>query len=128
MSAIFPKNGKMRQLDRRPEPDEPVTDKDVQDPKYLARLLFRMLQELARLKRRWWPKHFDYEEQEVDATGTTKHRFVHGLNQRVRWWPVEWKDATGGPQLVQHVDTDDHTLVLVSYTAGTLTLRVEEAG
>ena len=46
----------------------------------------------------------------------------------MRWCPVGWKDASGGYDLVEHDDTDDNTLVLVSREAGTLTLRVEEAG
>lgn len=127
MSAIVPAHGDIRQLDRHAEPDEQVTPADVQDPERVSRLLMRILRDLAALKRRWWPLRVDVEDREVDATGTTKYRYPHGFGGRVRWWVVGWSGAAG-PQLAEHDDTDDMTLVLVSYVAGTVTLRIEEAG
>ena len=128
MSAVIKTDGKLRQLDKAAEPPDQVTEEQVQDPKRLSRLLMSMLRDVVTLKRRWWPTFIDFEDVAVDGTGTTKYRFAHRLGKRVRWWPVDWKGATAGPRLVRHADSDDRTLVLVSYTAGTVTLRTEEAG
>lgn len=127
MSAIVA-SGQTRQLDRQAEPDEQVTPEYVADQERMARLLMRILRDLALMKRRFWPRRADHEDRVVDGTGTTKYRFPHGYNGRIRWFPVDWSGATAGPRLVRHADTDNNTLVLVSYTAGTVTLRVEEAG
>jgi hypothetical protein len=128
MSAVIKTDGKLRQLDKTAEPPDQVTEEQVQDSKRLSRLLMSMLRDVVTLKRRWWPTFIDFEDVTVDGTGTTKYRFAHRLGKRVRWWPVDWTGATAGPRLVRHTDSDDRTLVLVSYTAGTLTLRTEEAG
>lgn len=127
MSAVIKSDGKLRQLDRAAQPPEQVTEEQVKDPERLSRLLMTMLRDLVTLKRRWWPQFIDFEDTAVDGAGTTKYRFAHRMGKRVRWWPVDWTGATAGPRLVRHTDTDKDTLVLVSYTAGTLTLRVEEA-
>ena len=127
MSAIVPAVGDVRQLDGPSEPDEQVLPADVQDGERMSRLMMRVLRDLAGLRRRWWPMRIDVEDRAVDGTGATKYRFPHGLGGRVRWWPVQW--AGSGPcALSQHADTDDKTLVLVSYEAGTVTLRIEAAG
>lgn len=128
MSTVYPKNGKARQLDQLAQPDEQVTEEQVQDPRRLSRLLMSLVRDVARAKRRWWPRFVEHEDRTVDATGTTLHRFAHRLDSRVRWWPVDWTGATAGPRLVRHSSSDKDTLVLVSYTSGTLTLRIEEAG
>jgi hypothetical protein len=118
----------VRQLDRPAEPDEQVTPDDAKDSERVARMLMRLLKDVSTLRRSWAPRFVDHEDRVVDATGTTTYRFPHGFGGRVRWWPVDWKDASAGPQLERHSDTDSNTLVLVSYAAGTLTLRIEEAG
>ncbi len=128
MRAIVTSDGKTRQLDRQAEPEEQVTPEQVQDPERLARGLMGMLRELAKLRRRFHPRRIDFEDRAVDATGTTKYRFPHTFGGRVRWSVVGWKSASAGPQLVEHSDTSSTMLVLVSYVAGTATVRVEEAG
>lgn len=128
MSAVVPVRGNPRLLDRPAEPDERVTPEDVQDAPKLARLLMRILKELALLRRRWWPRKVDHEDRTVDGTGTTKYRFPHGFGGRVRWWPVDWSGAASVPGLMRHADSDANTLVLVSWIAGTVTVRIEEAG
>lgn len=128
MSAIIPANGPIRQVDLAGEPLEQITPEQVTDEQRLARLLMDVLRQQADLSRRFWPQFIDFEDVAVDATGATVYRFAHGLGGRVRWWPVDWSGATAGPRLVRHANTDDNTLCLVSYTAGTLTLRVEVAG
>lgn len=128
MSANIPNGGQPRQLDRQAEPDEQVTEDQVQDPPRLARLLMAILRELALLKRRFWPRRIDHEDREVDATGTTLFRFHHGFGGRVRWWVVDWDASSGAPALRKDSSSDNNTLVLVSDVEGTMTLRIEEAG
>lgn len=127
MSAVFA-SGKVRQLDKLSRPDDQITEEQVKDPERLSRMMQDILRNIAKLQRRWSPRFAEHEDVQVDGTGTTKYRFAHRFGKRVRWWPVDWADATGGAQLVEHSDTDENTLVLVSYEAGTVTLRIEEAG
>lgn len=132
LSAVIPNVGPVRQLDGRAQPDEQVTEEQAKDPARIARLLMTILRDVATLKRRFWPRRVDHEDRSVDGSGTTLYRFPHNFGGRVRWWPVDWSGAASGPLLVRYDDSDDgtnnDTLVLVSYEAGTLTLRIEEAG
>lgn len=128
MSAVVPLGAKVRQLDRTPEPDEQVTPEQMTDTSRLARLLMRILRDVARLKRRWWPEYIDHRDRVVDGTGTTVYRFPHGFGGRVNWWPIDWTDGAAGPSLVRDASSDENTLVLVSHVAGTVTIRVEAAG
>ena len=106
-------------------PDEVVTEADVQEPPKLARLVLRLLKDVAQLKRAWTPDRVDFEDRVVDGTGVTLYRFEHGLGGRVRWWVV---DSTGPHDLVRDASSDNNTLVLYSYGATTVTIRVERAG
>ena len=128
MSAIIPRSGPVRQLDRKAEPDEQVTTEQAKDPERVSRLLMRILRDLAQLKRRWAPRRIDFEDRTVDATGTTLHQFTHNFAGRVRWWAVDWQASSGAPSLRRHVSSNENTLVLVSSVSGTATIRVEEAG
>ena len=127
MSANVPLNGSPRQLDRRPEPPTQVTEEQAADAGRLARLLMTLLRDTALLRRRWMPHRLDYEDRAVDDTGTTKYRFTHLFGARVRWWVVDW-DGAASPALTKDADTTDDVLVLTSTSAGTMTLRIEEAG
>lgn len=135
-SAIVPRApGKIRQLDTKREPDELITSDQLEDKPRVARWLTQILRDLETLKRRWAPRRIDHEDVEVDATGgdgidATKFRFAHGFVGRVRWWIVDWQ-GSAAPFLVRHdgIDgTDKNTLVLRSYVAGTVSIRIEEAG
>jgi hypothetical protein len=117
----------VQQLDKLPEPDEVITPEDVQDVDRVARLFARILRDIARLTRAWKPRRVDYEDRSVDSTGTTKYRLEHRFGGRVRWWPVGWSGAAA-PALSEHADSDTNTLVLTSTSAGTVTIRIEEAG
>lgn len=130
MSAVVPKNGPTRQLDRAAEPDEIVTDDEAKDPPRLARRIMIALRDIATLKRRWWPREIYFEDRAVDATASTKYRFPHGFGGRVRYACVDWVATGAGTSycLEKHADTDENTLVLISGSAGTITLRVWEAG
>ena len=126
VSAVVSSSGGVRQLDLRPEPEEQITEEQAKDPARLARVLMKIIRDLSGMRRRWWPRYVDHEDLVVDGTGTTKYRLPHEFGGRVRWWPVDWSDSAAGPRLKRHADTDSNTLVLVSYTAGTVTVRVEE--
>ncbi len=127
MAAIVPRTGPTRQLDRAAPQTDRITPDDVGDSKLLARLLNDIRADVAGLLRRWAPQRVDFEDVAVDSSGTTKYRLAHGLNGRVRWWAIDWS-GSAGPALSKDSDTDSNTLVLVSHTAGTVTIRVEAAG
>ena len=127
-SANVKSDGTVVQLDARPEPDENVTDKAVEDPKVLARFILRLFREVSTLRRRWKPRRLDFEDVLVDATGLVLYRFAHNFGGRVRWYPVGFREGASGPSLVEDSSTTDNVLVLSSYSDGYLTLRVEEAG
>ncbi len=129
MTARLTRSDEVVQLDRPAEPPENVTEEDVQDAGKVARLLMRLLRDVTGLKRRFWPRAIDFEDRDVDDTGTTKYRFTHNFGGRVRWWVVDAVDTSGGPAyLARHADTDNDTLVLVSFALSRVTIRVEEAG
>ena len=128
-SAKIAADNAVTQLDRAPQPDELVTEKDVTEPYKLARLLGRVLKDIASLRRRWVPRRIDFEDRTVEtggATVTLHHNFVG----RVRWYVIGWQsNGTDPPTLIEDTsNTDTRALVLESYVAGTATIRVEEAG
>lgn len=128
MSAIVSiLTGKVRQLDRRAEPDEVLTAKDAADTERLARLLVRIMSDVASLRRRFVPKRIDFEDLTVDATGTAKFRLEHRFGGAVRFWVIGW-DGAAAHNVRQHADTTKDVLVLTSTSAGKATVRVEEAG
>ncbi len=128
MSANFPLRGPVKQLDRRAEPEEQITEDQATEPPRVARLLMSLLRDVATLKRRWWPRRLDFEDRAVDSTGTTLYRFEHRLGGRVRWWVVDWQSSVGSPWLNRDATTSNDVLVLVSLVSGTATIRIEEAG
>jgi len=129
MAARIAADGKVTQLDGRAAPAEVVTEADVQDPAKLARLLGRMLSDEAALRRRFAPARLDFEDIPVLVTGDIV-QFHHNFGGRARWWVVGWQCATNvAPILREDVTlTTTDTLVLRSYVAGTVTLRLEAAG
>jgi hypothetical protein len=128
VSASVYRDGKVVQLDRPAMPDEVVTESDVQEPPKLARLLGRLLRDVAGLLRRWEPKRIDFEDIACVAGETI--RLEHGLGGRVRWWQVEWTGTGVGTfgGFEQTSATDNDTLVLLVVDNGTATVRVELAG
>lgn len=121
--------GAVKQLDGKAEPDQQVTEADVQDAPKLARLLTSLLKDVATLRRRFRPRRVDFENITCSAGGVTfplQHRF----GGKVRWWVVEWQitGGSGAPILQTWTGTDSNTLVLWSDKAGIATIRVEESG
>ena len=128
MSARIDFAGRAYRLERPAEPDERVTEDDVKDAGKLARLLLRMLKDVGVLKRRFWPRRIDFEDQAVSTAGALV-TLTHGFGGRVRWYLVDWESSgTSAPVLKRDSATDNNSLVLASYVAGTATIRVEEAG
>lgn len=132
MSAIVPAYGPIRQLDKRVEPDEQITEDQAGDVSRLARLLTRILRDVAELKRRWFPRRIDYEG--IVSTGSSgapqTKQFAHGFGGQVRWWVIDC-DGVGSVTLplVMRTNTDDkNTLTLAFYFPGNFAIRVEEAG
>lgn len=126
-AAIVPSSGPVRQLDNGLDPEEVIRPDQVGDANIVARILGRILRDIAKLKRAWNPSRIDFEDFVVDATGTKVFRFEHKFGARVRFWPVDWVGA-GAPVLLRDSSSDLNTLAVVSKVAGTLTLRVEVAG
>lgn len=122
------RTGTMRRLDRRAESDEAVKAEDAADAPKLARLLTRILAELAAASRRFAPRRATFVSLDVDDTGATKYRLPHHFGGAAAWSVVGWRDASAGHGLVEDSSSDSNTLVLVSYVAGTADILVEERG
>jgi len=116
-------SGKSRQLDGRGASEETITEPDASDVSKLAKLLTRIVRELAALRARFYPRRTDFED--VDMGAGVPRKFVHRFGARVRWWVV---DTNNTAVIVKTTDTDADTLVLTSTFACRITLRVEEAG
>lgn len=132
MSAIVPAHGPIRQLDTRPEPDEQITEDQAGDVSRLARLLTRLLRDVAELRRRWFPRRIDYEGiVSVGSSGTPEtHQFPHSFGGQVRWWIVDC-DGVGSvtlPLVMRTNTSDKNTLSLAFYFPGNFAIRIEESG
>jgi hypothetical protein len=58
-------------------------------------------------------------------------KLQHNFNGRVRWWLVDYQIIGGAAAPIIQTDsanTDANTLVLLTYTTGLASFRVEEAG
>ncbi len=128
-AARFSGDGKVTQLDARAGAREVVTESDVQDPSKLAKLLTRILADVASLTRAWRPARLDFEDVAVSTAGAAVP-LQHNMNGRVRWWVVGWQCTTNVAPILREdtTNTTASTLVLLSYVAGTATIRVEAAG
>ncbi len=127
MSVNINESGVVKRLDRDVEPPMPLTPSDVTEPETLVRVLRGLIRDVGVLVRRWSPRHIDYERREVLGDGTTMYRFEHRFGGSARYWVVSWSGAAA-PNLCEHATSDDNTLVLTSTSAGTATIRVEQAG
>lgn len=134
MSVNIDASGNKRRLDRPAEPDENLSESDLESPSKVVQLFLRLLRDVATLRRRWWPRRIDLEDRVVGNLGNAEPiRFPHGLDGRVRWWVVDWLPAvTGNTYILERAEgqglSDNNTLVLYSSEEGEITLRIEEAG
>lgn len=128
MSAVVPKNGRARQLERPAQPDEQLTEADVADASKLTRALMRILKDVASLMRRWWPETIEYEDISCGAGGA-RLQFPHNFGGAARYVVRSWHSpAAPSPSLQIDASSDGRTLVLRSYTAGTATIQVVQGG
>lgn len=129
MSARVDSAGVVTQLGPKLEPDEVVTETDVQDAPKLSRLLGRVLRDIAELRRRWVPRSMDFEDITVGASGAVV-RLQHNFGGRVRWWIVDHQviGAATAPILQKSTASTNDELVLLSYDTALVSIRVEEAG
>lgn len=132
MSAVVEPDGTVRQLDRRPEPDENVTEQSVTSPGLLAKFLLRLFREVSRLKRRWAPKYLDFRGIVSGGTAMTPAlvSLDHNFGAPVVWWIVRVQGlGTGSLKFAEELDTStDNRLELSVNFEATLTIRVQEAG
>ncbi len=122
--------GRVTPLGAKLAPDSVVTEQDVQDPSKLARMVGQALGGITMFLSRWYPRRIDFEDVTVGGAGALT-TLEHGFGGRVRWWVVDWVDSGGGGTaftLNTHASTTSNTLVLISFTLGLATIRVEEAG
>lgn len=130
-AAKIDSSGKVTQLDARAGADEVVTEEDVQEPAKLSKMLARLLANVAALRRARVSARVDFEDVVVPSTGATAPvRLQHNMVGRVRWWVVGWQCSTNVAPILREdtANTTASTLVLLSYVAGTATIRVEAAG
>ncbi len=132
MSANVTADGVVRQLDRRPEPDENLTESNVTDPRLLTRFLLRLFRDVSTLKRRWAPARIDFRD--VVSTGTamapTAVSLTHSFGAPVVYWIVRTTNlGAGSLKIAEELSTStDNRLDLNLYITGTMTIRVEESG
>ncbi len=128
-AARIAADGTVTRLDGRADAEEIITDDDVKEPAKLTRLLSRILSNVAALKRVSAPRRLDFEDVVVSTAGASVP-LQHNLNGRVRWSVVDWECATNVAPILRKdaTNTTASTLVLLSYVAGTATIRVEAAG
>jgi hypothetical protein len=126
--------GAVARLDRVHGIPAPLTERDVQDPTVLVRVLVGLLRDVARLLGLWRPRRVDFTN--IVSAGTAmapeRVRLVHKLNGDVRWWPVDvlGPGSATVPMIIRDETTvdDRNTLTLDIYYAATFAIRVEEAG
>lgn len=128
MAVRIDASGKVYQLDRAAEPDEVVSAEDAQDAGKLARLLMRLLKDVADIKRRFFPRRITFANRVVTSGDTL--RLHHKFGVAVEYWPVKWRPDTPGdvPMFDFSTDTDADVLVLTVGNSGTVSIRVESGG
>lgn len=132
MSANIDADGNVTQLDRRPEPDENITEAAVKSPAMLAKFLLRLFREVSLIKRRWMPQRTDFKD--IVSIGTAMSPVTvslnHGYGAPVVWWIVRVTGlGAGSLKLAEELSTStENHLDLSLMFSGTLTIRVEESG
>jgi hypothetical protein len=124
-AAVVDANGKVRALVVSAEPHVHVTEEQVKDTPTLARMMASVIREIMAIGRRPCPRRIDHEDVSVNGDGVTQYLLPHGFGGRVRWWVTDCTTSNGGMIRDASASTDD-VLVLLSTTAGVVTVRVEE--
>ena len=121
-------DGTVTQLGARAAPAEVFTEEDAKDPAKAAKVIARLLAEVAELRRRFSPRRIDFHSVTVAVGSYTP--LQHNFSGAVSWWVIGWQ-STGAGNATQFIDTDfsdANTLTLFSGESGIATIRVEEAG
>jgi len=114
MTAAIESDGTVRPLDGKAAPDAIVTEDDVQEPSKLAKILTRVIREIAGLKRQFVRERIDFEDVEISSSKSVM--LAHGFGGRVRYSIGAWSAAGGlPPVLATSSSTDNDTLVLDAY-------------
>lgn len=131
MSALVNhRTGLVRQLDKPSQPDEVVKTADVQDPGMLARMLRRVLVDVAALKRRFVPRSITFVD--VVSTGSSgspaRITLAHGFGGLAHWVTVRSVVTAGTSPIMSEVTNDGEKLVLDVFYSGTFAIEVRERG
>lgn len=129
-SARVDSAGTVTQLGPRVVQQETFTAEDAEDPEKVARAINDLRAKETKRSSDWRPREMEFEDIVVTGDGVTKTPLAHGFGGRVRYWIVDVAPGSGGaPDLERHADTDDNTLVLISWVnPATITILVREAG
>lgn len=98
--------------------------KDVNNPHELARALNRIVRALRTVAKLVETPWIDFEDR-VFTTGGV-HVLAHGFGGRVRFAIVDWS-GVGGAHNCQVTASDDDSITITGYVAGTATIRVWRA-
>lgn len=120
--------GNVTPLDGKAGARAVLTAEDAKDADKMARLVAGLLDDVAELRRRHAPRRIDFEDITTTSGGTV--RLHHGFGGPVVWWLVDYQIIGGAAAPVVQRDTtnsDSDTLVLLTYSTGITTIRVEAA-
>lgn len=106
-----------------------VQDEEVKDPSKLAEIVRHVFKRLSDLEVATPQEAIEFEL-EVGSIGQ-QVTVSHNMNTQVRYYPVFWTKTRAGsypttaPILVAQETSDNNNLVLASYVAGRVILRIE---
>lgn len=122
--------GAPTQLDTKATPPVSVTEGDAAEPRWLARVLTRVLADIAEIRRRFAPNRITFRDIAVTGTGAgaSRHSLTHNFGQLVEWWPVRVINPGPDVEDIAEVSQDGNVLVLDVFFTGTLWIRCEGAG
>lgn len=108
-----------------------IYDESLKDTQKLGEILRGIVNRLTSVEARTPPEAVEIEK--VVSAGGAVTEFTHNFKCPVRWYVVDWAKSsaatpTTAPILVRNQDTStEDVLVLSSYTAGKVVLRIEPA-
>lgn len=133
MSAVVSvRDSTSKALDLKATPDEVIAPEDVADTSKLARLLTRILGELASFRRRFTPRRTTFRDIVSTGTAGTPYtvRLPHRFGGRVEWTlaGVRGAGVVVTPLIEETSASDKDTLELKVFFPATVAIRVEEGG
>lgn len=124
---FFNLSGVLQRARRAVSRSASVSSEEVKDPQKLSEVIRLLSVRVQELEAKQVP---DAVEIVKDITGTAGVpvvvSFTHNFGSQVRWYPVYWSSAiTVAPALVYNTTSTPDMLVLTSYSAGRIILRIE---